>query len=100
MTFNSQSLKFCMKKSWQGHEKWQKNSLISVLDDTGWQKDKYWGEVPLKNPYIYIKLTDPLKFMEIATETLVYITQNTEVIPIGSQKSRPFHITGPSKDKI
>ncbi len=21
-----------------------------------------------------------------------------EVIPIGSQKSRPFHITGPSKD--
>ncbi len=43
---------------------------------------------------------DPLKFMEIATETLVYIIKNTEVIPIGSQKSQPFHITGPSKDKI
>ncbi len=27
------------------------------------------------------------------SETLVYITINTEVIPIGSQKSRPVHIT-------
>ena len=37
---------------------------------------------------------------EIATETLVYITLNAEVIPIGSQKSRPYDITGPSKDEI
>ncbi len=25
---------------------------------------------------------------------------DTEVIPIGSQKSRPFHIMGPSKEEI
>ncbi len=31
---------------------------------------------------------------------LAYISLSTEVIPIGSQKSRPVHITGPSKDEI
>ena len=56
--------------------------------------------MPLKNPYIYVMLMDPLKLMKIATETLVYITLNTEVIPIGSQKSRPMHIAGPPKDEI
>ncbi len=29
-----------------------------------------------------------------------YTTLNSELIPIGSQKSRPVHITGPSKDDI
>ncbi len=89
-----------MKISWQGHEKWQKNSLISVLEKTGWHKDKYWGEIPLISPYIYVMLVDPLKLMKIAIETLVYITLYTEVIPISSQKSRPVHIAGPYKDEI
>ena len=56
--------------------------------------------MPLKNPYICGMLMDPLKLIGIATKTLVYITLNTEVIPIGSQKSRPVHIMGPSKDEI
>ncbi len=65
-TFKSENLKFCMKKSWQDHDKWQKNSMIDNIDNTGWHKEKYWQEMPLKNPYIYGMSMDPLKLMDIA----------------------------------